>query len=239
MVRASTEALCGAELLDDRVDRGGAPRQARRRARAQAAQRLRSGAGRGHRSPDLAATVRVPRAARAGAQPVPPRERGRMSETPPGGNPPAPPPPPPGTPGYQPPGFGTPGWQPQPYGASVPGPPPPGYGPPGQVPPGWQPAYAAAAQPPAPVPPLEYHLILRGGRTGWWRNIVGAVSLVAMMYVAVAVRGGDPLRHLVRCQRPGRGRPVRTDGGPRQRRPRSGWPTSTSCSQRRSRSPGC
>jgi membrane protease YdiL (CAAX protease family) len=107
-----------------------------------------------------------------------------MTDTPAGdGNPPPPPPPPPGTPGYQPPGFGTPGWQPQPYGAGVPAPPPPGYGPPGYGPPGWQPANAAPAQPPAPVPPLEYHLILRGGRLGWWRNIVGSVSLVALMYV--------------------------------------------------------
>jgi membrane protease YdiL (CAAX protease family) len=82
--------------------------------------------------------------------------------------PPAPPPPP-GGPGYQPPGFGTPGYQPPPYGTPQP---PAAYGPPGAYP-----AYQGPAQPPAPVPPLEYHLILRGGRWGWWRPLVGVLSL--------------------------------------------------------------
>ena len=50
--------------VDHRRDRGGAARRARRGARAQAAQRLRAGPGRGHRPPGLAAAVRVARAAR-------------------------------------------------------------------------------------------------------------------------------------------------------------------------------
>ena len=49
-------------------------------------------------------------------------------------------------------------------------------------PPGSQPAYHAGAAA-RPCAAAEYHLILRGGRPGWWRHVVGAVSLVAMMYV--------------------------------------------------------
>ena len=94
-----------------------------------------------------------------------------------GEQPPAPPPPPPpGGPGYQPPGFGTPGYQPSPYGAPQQPPPPAYYGPPGS-----QPAYPPPGQPPAQpaaaAGPLEYHLILRGGRWGWWRPAVGVLSL--------------------------------------------------------------
>ena len=50
--------------LDDRAHRGGTPPRAGRRARAQAAQRLRPGARGRHRSPGLAAALRVARAAR-------------------------------------------------------------------------------------------------------------------------------------------------------------------------------
>ena len=55
----------GVGELDHRRDRGGAAHLAGRRARAQAARRLRAGARRGHRSPDLAAALRVAGAARA------------------------------------------------------------------------------------------------------------------------------------------------------------------------------
>ncbi len=99
-----------------------------------------------------------------------------------GGQPP-PPSPPPGGPGYQPPGFGTPDYQPPAYGAPSGQPlPPPGY-----APPGGQPVFPAPAQPPATVGPLEYHLILLGGKRGVWRPLVGVLVLGALMYVIAPV----------------------------------------------------
>ena len=56
------------DRLDDRRHRGGPARQARRRARAQAAQRVRPRAGRHHRPAGLAAAVRVAGAARSRAR---------------------------------------------------------------------------------------------------------------------------------------------------------------------------
>ena len=60
-------------------DRGGAARRARRRARAQAAQRVRAGARRRHRPQGLAAAVRVAGAARPRAEPRPARRRRGVS----------------------------------------------------------------------------------------------------------------------------------------------------------------
>ena len=66
VVQAAYDALAGAAGVDDRGDRRGAARRAGRGARAQAAQRLRPGAGGRDRSPGVAAAVRVARAARPG-----------------------------------------------------------------------------------------------------------------------------------------------------------------------------
>ena len=67
--RRRTTRSTALRRLVDGGDRGGAAGRARRGARAQAAQRVRAGAGGGHRPPGLAAAVRVAGAARPRAQP--------------------------------------------------------------------------------------------------------------------------------------------------------------------------
>ena len=107
-----------------------------------------------------------------------------------------------------------------------------------------QPAHPAPgqppAQPPAAVPPLEYHLILRGGRRGWWRTVgrrrvagVGSIRRRSVRWCRSRSSSGSPP--------PARTWPTPFDADGRPRQPdadRAGLPQPR-CSPRRSRSPGC
>ena len=177
------------EALRERAHRG---------AGAQAAQRLRRGAGGGHRSADLAAALRVAGAAGAGAVAAPPRRRRGGPERPmsaaaavraaalrrPAAVRPAPPYGPAAVPGYAAAVRAA---------AAV-----------RQQPPAQQPAMAAAAarlaaaappmvrprRPPFPHPePREYHQMFRTWSYAWWRPVVGhpRCSCVGMLIVVPLV----------------------------------------------------
>lgn len=154
------------------------------------------------------------------------RPRAPQPASPPPGPPaygaPVPLPPPPGYPAAPPPAYPPQGYPPQGYptqgypGQGHPAQPHPAYPPAGPPPypapygTGYQPAYGVpppyAAPPAAHEPgtePLEYHQVLRGGRSGWWWPLIGIPALVIAFlvaqvvimvpFVAVAVaRGEDP-----------------------------------------------
>ena len=75
VVKAARDALAGLERWDTPSIERGAAGVPRRRPRAQAAQRLRAGAGRDHRTAGVTAAVRVDGAARPGPVAGPARQR--------------------------------------------------------------------------------------------------------------------------------------------------------------------